>query len=97
MGKKLAEELCGVLTKAKTEPEMVTLLEGLMTPQELREVTVRWRLMQHLLAGNTQREIANELGISLGKIARGSRLLQHDLPEFRRLAERIQKDIENDE
>ena len=53
------------------------------------QVVQRWRLMVLLLQGTTQREISHELGISLGKIARGSRLLKYGPPSFRDLANRL--------
>ena len=50
---------------------------------------MRWRLLVLLERGTTQRDIARELGISLGKIARGSRLLKYGPEEFRALLLRI--------
>ncbi len=68
---------------------MEIFLEGLLTPSELEEVICRWRLMQRLRAGQTQRQIARELGVSLGKISRGSRLLKYGSPQFRELLRKI--------
>ena len=97
MKEEMARELSTVLAKAREYSELQILLEGLLTPQELQEIGVRWQLMQELLNGRTQRDIAATLGISLGKIARGSRLLQYGSPEFRQLAERINKDLEHEQ
>ena len=85
-------DLSGLILQARNRDELVVLLQGLLTPQELDEVVLRWRLMACLLAGMKQREISRELGVSLGKIARGSRLLQYGPPEFRGLAERLLRD-----
>jgi TrpR family trp operon transcriptional repressor len=79
--------LSRIMACARTEEDMRVLLEGLLTPQEHDEVVLRWRLLVMLAQGQTQREIARKLGISLGKIARGSRLLQYGRPAFRRLIE----------
>jgi len=86
----LRRELAPLLWSARDEEELTTLLEGLLTPQEIEEVELRWRLMIRLLHGRTQRDIGKELGISLGKIARGSRLLKYGPPEFRELLERFE-------
>jgi len=84
-----ATELTRILGHADTAAELAVLLEGLLTPQEVEEAVVRWRLMLRLLSGQTQRDIGHDLGISLGTIARGSRLLKYGPPEFRRLIERL--------
>lgn len=82
-------ELSGLVLRARSRRDLEVLLQGLLTPQELDGVVLRWRLMACLLAGKTQRDISHELGISLGKIARGSRLLKYGPPEFRQLAEEL--------
>ncbi len=75
--------------------EMQTFLEGILTPSEVDEIMCRWQLMLRLLSGATQREISHDLGVSLGKISRGSRLLKYGPPEFRELIERIIKETES--
>lgn len=55
---------------------MRKLLREMLTPDELRNVQLRWRLMQMLHEGQSQRAIARRLGISLCKITRGSRILK---------------------
>lgn len=82
-------ELGDLFAAAQGREQIETLIDGLFTPQEIEGAAFRWRLMQRLLRGDTQRVIGKELGISLGKIARGSRLLQYGPPEFRELAERL--------
>lgn len=83
-------ELTAILSNVRDREELALLIEGLFTPQEIEEVTQRWHLMVSLVKGHTQRDIARALGVSLGKIARGSRLLKYGPPEFRRLVERSQ-------
>ena len=87
-------ELSGLLLQALNRRELEILLQGLLTPQEIDEVVLRWRLMEQLLKGTTQREISHGLGISLGKIARGSRLLKYGPEEFRLLVQRLLKEQE---
>jgi TrpR family trp operon transcriptional repressor len=83
------DELSGLILQTQNREELEVLLQGLLTPQELDGVLQRWRLMALLLNGTTQRDISHELGISLGKIARGSRLLKYGPPRFRELATRL--------
>ena len=56
--------------------EMRRLLDEMLTPAELHDLASRWQLIQRLHAGVPQRRIATELGISLCKITRGSRILK---------------------
>lgn len=89
----LAAQLARILVQAKSEDEMRTLINGLLAPQELEEVVLRWELIEELLSKRTQREISERLGVSLGKIARGSRLIKYGPPEFRVLVQRIQREL----
>lgn len=60
-----------------TDPvTMHRLLEELLTPTECRDLSLRWRLLEHLKLGVPQRRIAKDLGISLCKITRGSSVLK---------------------
>ncbi len=85
--------LTQIFQAARSPEEIRMLLDGLLTPQELDEIDHRWRLLCRLEEGWTQREIARDLGVSLGKIARGSRLLKYGSPDFRELVERIRSEI----
>jgi TrpR family trp operon transcriptional repressor len=82
-------EMVALVRRADELGELETLLRALLTPQEIEEISRRWQLMQALARGETQRAIAAELGISLGKIARGSRLLKYDLPQFAELLPKL--------
>jgi len=87
MHEKYREELSRIFTQAENRRELETLIEGLLTPGEIEEAVFRWRLMKRLLRGDTHRKISSDLGVSLGKIARGSRLLKYGPEEFRELVE----------
>ncbi|ACC98105.1 Putative Trp repressor protein [Elusimicrobium minutum Pei191] len=50
-------------------------LEEIFTPAEIKKISLRWRLVEMLSAGHSQRSIANHLGISLCKITRGAKIL----------------------
>ncbi len=65
-----------VLAEIGTPEEMERFLCELLTPAELRDITLRWRLLERLSEGVAQRRIAEELGISLCKITRGSRIMK---------------------
>ncbi len=55
---------------------MCKFLNELLTAGEMRDITLRWMLLERLAAGETQRRIAEDLKISLCKITRGSKILK---------------------
>lgn len=56
--------------------EMESFLSELLTPTELRDLVLRWELLELLSQGESQRRIAARLGISLCKITRGAKILK---------------------
>jgi len=70
------EELARVLA-ATDDPGLVRdFLTSLLTPSERLDVAARWELVNRIDLGETQRRVAQELGVSLCKITRGSRELK---------------------
>ena len=51
------------------------LLE-ILTQSELETLSKRWRILKMLHEGETQREIAKALGVSLCKVTRGAKILK---------------------
>ncbi|MDA3901569.1 MAG: Trp family transcriptional regulator [Spirochaetes bacterium] len=70
------DEISSVLARCNNRDEMKQLLEELFTPSELSNLELRWKLLQKLARGDSQRTISADLGISLCKITRGSKLIQ---------------------
>jgi TrpR family trp operon transcriptional repressor len=60
-------------------------LRCLLTPAEIADIAARWALVKALINKIPQREIAQDLGISLCKITRGSRELKKPGSGFKRL------------
>jgi TrpR family trp operon transcriptional repressor len=69
-------ELLGALCRVRDRGTMDRLLREVLTSAERRDLALRWELMRRLVAGESQRKIAQELGISLCKITRGSRVIR---------------------
>jgi len=69
--------LAAALASVSDLKEMELFLEELLTPGELCDITLRWRLLELLSQGVSQRKIAEDLQISLCKITRGSRILKN--------------------
>jgi TrpR family trp operon transcriptional repressor len=65
-----------VFSEVHDPKTMARLFGEIFTPAEIQDVALRWRLMEMLTQGISQRQIASELGISLCKITRGSKVLK---------------------
>jgi TrpR family trp operon transcriptional repressor len=75
------ERLYKAIQGIATPQALGNFLAGILTPVELRDLGLRWALLERLLDGQPQRAIAKDLGISLCKITRGARVLkQPDSP-----------------
>lgn len=75
---------------AKTDdPELIRdFLSGILTAKEVDEVAKRWALVINIYEGKSQRKIAEELGLSLCKITRGSKQLKIENSPFKKMVER---------
>ena len=69
-------ELAGVLAAIGEPGEMRQFVRELLTPGEIRDITLRWKLLGLLADGVPQRRIAEDLQVSLCKITRGSRIMK---------------------
>jgi TrpR family trp operon transcriptional repressor len=49
----------------------------LLTESEIDVLSKRWRILEMLNQGKTQREIAKELQVSLCKVTRGAKILKN--------------------
>jgi len=76
VGEKDMQAVADLFAGVSERQAMRRLMDEILTPAELRDLALRWRLVQRLHAGAPQRRIAAELGISLCKITRGSRILK---------------------
>jgi TrpR family trp operon transcriptional repressor len=65
-------------------------LESILTPREREEIAGRWDLVKLLNRGESQRKVAERLGMSLCKITRGSRELKKKDSAFKAVLERFE-------
>lgn len=83
------KDLIKVFTRVESEEAMDSLFKDLFTPAELKDFTLRWKLLNDLYQHIPQRKIAKDLKISLCKITRGSRILKNpDSPIKKELSRR---------
>jgi TrpR family trp operon transcriptional repressor len=70
------KEVIQVLTQITSQKDMEQFLDEILTENERKDISLRWELMKKINEGISQRTIASELGISLCRITRGSRVLK---------------------
>ncbi|MGN0853716.1 MAG: Trp family transcriptional regulator [Kiritimatiellia bacterium] len=75
-GPESRERFAQAVASLASPQEVETLLGEVLTPAELHDLGLRWKLLERLAQGASQRTIASELGISLCKITRGARILK---------------------
>jgi TrpR family trp operon transcriptional repressor len=71
-----AKRVAEAIAKLSSADQVSQFLDEILTPAERHDIELRWELLERLKAGIPQREIADQLGISLCKITRGSRILK---------------------
>jgi len=69
-------EFAQVLSSIQTADDMRQFLRELLTPGEIRDIALRWKLLEMLADGRSQRVISESLQVSLCKITRGSKILK---------------------
>lgn len=85
------KELAKVFLQIENEGDMEYFLKEILTESELDAVVFRWRLMEDLYQGDTQRNIAEKHGISLCKITRGSKILKDEKSISLKLLKEMEK------
>ncbi len=82
---KAIEELSTAISKVDDKELIERFLKCLLTESEINGVASRWALVRQIDKGVTQRTIANDLGISLCKITRGSKELKKENSAFKQI------------
>jgi len=86
------KELAKVFSQIENEKEMEKFLIEILTESELDALHFRWRLMEDLYHGETQRHIAEKHHISLCKITRGSKILKDNTSVSLKLLKKMEKE-----
>ncbi len=72
MNRKNLDELIEYLIMIDSKAEMENFLRGLLTERELEELPQRVQIVKMLKKGLPQRTIADDLGIGIATVTRGS-------------------------
>ena len=72
----MLNQISEILSKIKSKNDLENFLLEILTKSEVETLYKRWRILTMLKEGYTQREIAQELNVSLCKVTRGSKILK---------------------
>ena len=70
-------DLSVFIANLKTSNEIINFMTEILTQAELETLSKRWCIIKMLNAGFTQREIAQNLQVSLCKVTRGAKILKN--------------------
>lgn len=87
------KELSSALAVIEDKVLIEEFLECILTASEIKEVSSRWSLVRRINNGQTQRGIAQDLGLSLCKITRGSKELKKEDSAFKKVIEIYEESI----
>jgi TrpR family trp operon transcriptional repressor len=86
---KYEKELLKAFAKAAKEEKLLkSFLKDMLTPKEYTEVVVRFEIISRLLEGEAQRSIAEDLGVGIGTITRGSHEISRGVTAFKKVTGR---------
>lgn len=83
--KNYKRDLANVLTKIQNLTVMEKFLTDLLTPGEYEELATRWQIVKRLHHGIPQREIAEDLGVGIATVTRGSHEMQNKAGGFKQV------------
>ena len=70
------QKISKLVKNLHTEAEIESFFKELLTDSEIETLSKRWRILEMLKDGLTQRDIAKELKVSLCKVTRGAKILK---------------------
>lgn len=89
---KYHKNLVEILSKIGNDKALLaSLLQDILTPQEYDDISIRWEIIRRLDKGETQRSIADSLGIGVATVTRGSRELRDTKGGFAKVLKKIKK------
>ena len=75
---KYIQEISKLVKNLHSEAEIESFFKELLTESEIETLSKRWRILDLLAQGTTQRDIAKDLKVSLCKVTRGAKILKDE-------------------
>lgn len=87
--KKWESDLVKVFLSFKNKHEVVLFLNAFLSPMEKEEFTKRWQIMKGLFEGETQREVKDEIAVSIATVTRAAREVKYGTGILHKLYKRV--------
>lgn len=84
-------QLYEVFAALESSKDAEKFLYDMLTPQEIETLNERWQLTHQLIEKVPQRQIAEDLGVAIATVSRGSRQLQYGSGGFKMMYDRVKK------
>lgn len=84
-------ELASVFAQIDDKKLAFNFLEDLLTPGEFEEIAKRLQIAKRLDKGEAQRKIADDLGVGIATVTRGSREMRDKNGGFNKVLEKFYK------
>lgn len=81
----LAELFCSI----QDPKDMKQFLDGFMTASEIDHLWERWRIIELLLEGQSQRSVKSNLEVSIATVSRGAHVLKSHAALMRKIKESL--------
>ncbi|MEN9557872.1 MAG: hypothetical protein RL141_241 [Candidatus Parcubacteria bacterium] len=95
IGNKILEykkELVETFVKIFGDKKLMTeFLTDILTPTEFEALALRWQIVKKLKKGETHRSIAEDLGLGISTVTRGSHALRHKNGGFHLMLKKMGK------
>lgn len=79
------KNLAIIFLKNRDIKVMECFLENILTPGEIEEIGQRIEIIKLLYKGVSHRKVAKKLGISIGTVSRGARVLKYGRPGLNKI------------
>lgn len=86
--KELVETFAKIFGDKKLMNEFLT---DILTPNEFEALALRWQIVKRLKKGETHRSIADDLGLGISTVTRGSRELRNKNGGFHLMLKKVGK------
>ena len=71
------KEISKAINNLRSDSKVYNFLLEILTESEVETLSKRWRIVNMLMQGKSQREISKELKVSLCKVTRGAKILKN--------------------
>lgn len=73
---RLLKPIVETIQASKNTEELENFLIGIFTPVEIEQLAIRYKIIQMLKEGIPQHKIAQQLGVGVATVTRGSKMLK---------------------